>query len=321
MQNSLFRSESVAYLSKGDLGKLRLISPPGSTVITSVMALLLLLGLYFLFGQPFARKASVSGYLHANVMRVSPEKNGTLTSIYVNRGEPVRSGDPIAEIQSRASQPEAHAESYDILMAGIESQIQSVRSIHQQNTRQLAVGIHQHKKSILRQEEIRVIRTTRLKRLKDNLEIARPLFSQGYLSRLEWGGIQDDFLFAQQELEELEERMERSRFELAQKEIERQNLDEEHVVDLLQIDEKKTHLSLNRDKWLADSRQVIYSPVDGQVATIFKHPGEVVVTKESILSLMPDSESIQARLLIPGHSIGFIQPGQHVSIRYDTFPQ
>lgn len=320
MQLPLFRPASVAYLANDGHGKSRLITPPGSFLVTAILATLVGCGLFLLTAQPFARKAIVHGYLHSSVMRLSPERSGTLIRLFIEAGERVNVGMPIAELKTHVKHQGNDAATYDSLLLGITAQIETTKQLQLQRVSQLLVKQRQLENSALHLRRIRIIQESRIERLVNNLKVAMPLFKRHLISRIEWGQFQDDLLLARQAMEEFRNRQEIIAEKQAQLVIENQNLAATHSLELLKVEEKKIQLARARANWLASMNQVIHSPVDGRVEAIFKQPGEVVAMKESILSLLPVSEPIGARLLIPGHAIGFIQSGQTVHIKYDAFP-
>ena len=65
---------------------------------------------------------------------------------------------------------------------------------------------------------------------------------------------------------------------------------------------------------------VIAAPADGVVTTLLAEPGQNVTTSTPLLSILPAGAQLQAQLLVPSRSIGFIEPGQTVALRYQAFP-
>ena len=59
---------------------------------------------------------------------------------------------------------------------------------------------------------------------------------------------------------------------------------------------------------------------DGVVTAIASHPGQIVASGARVLTILPDQHAMQAELLAPSTSIGFVRPGQRVRLRYSAFP-
>lgn len=64
----------------------------------------------------------------------------------------------------------------------------------------------------------------------------------------------------------------------------------------------------------------IRSPGSGTVTAIANHPGQIVAAGARVLTIVPDQQKMQAELLAPSNSIGFVHPGQRVRLRYTAFP-
>ncbi|MBV7314957.1 HlyD family secretion protein [Shewanella sp. NIFS-20-20] len=64
----------------------------------------------------------------------------------------------------------------------------------------------------------------------------------------------------------------------------------------------------------------IYAPLTGIVGNQFTHVGEFIRKSSVMASVIPEDSQLQAELYVPASSIGFIQSGQLVTMRYSAFP-
>ena len=64
----------------------------------------------------------------------------------------------------------------------------------------------------------------------------------------------------------------------------------------------------------------IIAPIDGIQATLPFNEGETVSAGDIVATLIPKNSLHHAVLFIEPHQIGFIEPGQRVSIRFSAFP-
>ena len=64
----------------------------------------------------------------------------------------------------------------------------------------------------------------------------------------------------------------------------------------------------------------IRAPGAGTVTAIVSHPGQTVASGARMLTILPDTNTMQAELLAPSTAIGFLRPGQQVLLRYSAFP-
>ncbi|HMY60457.1 MAG TPA: HlyD family efflux transporter periplasmic adaptor subunit, partial [Nitrosomonas sp.] len=65
---------------------------------------------------------------------------------------------------------------------------------------------------------------------------------------------------------------------------------------------------------------VLTAPTEGIVTTLLAEMGQMAQPNLPLLSILPAGAQLQAQLLVPTHSVGFIKPGQMVSLRYQAFP-
>ena len=64
----------------------------------------------------------------------------------------------------------------------------------------------------------------------------------------------------------------------------------------------------------------IVSSAAGQVTAIAAQPGQVVQSGARLLTIVPADTRLQAELLAPSASVGFIRTGERVLLRYAAFP-
>ena len=62
------------------------------------------------------------------------------------------------------------------------------------------------------------------------------------------------------------------------------------------------------------------APEQGTVSAVLVKPGQIVSAGQTIAMLLPDNAHLQARILLSSRAIGFIQSGQRVVLRYESFP-
>jgi len=82
---------------------------------------------------------------------------------------------------------------------------------------------------------------------------------------------------------------------------------------LSQLEQQVIEVSARRD-------YSIVSPTDGFVATNLTKQGEAVLAGQTLMTILPNDFEVVAELYVPSGSIGFVQEGQPVSMRYSAFP-
>ena len=76
----------------------------------------------------------------------------------------------------------------------------------------------------------------------------------------------------------------------------------------------------NKRVQLEKQKQILKSPIDGYVNTIFTHTiGGVVTPAEKIMTIVPKDASMQIKAKVLNQDVGFIESGMPVSIKVDTY--
>jgi hemolysin D len=91
--------------------------------------------------------------------------------------------------------------------------------------------------------------------------------------------------------------------------------------DLVEAERKAGGLARDVDKANERTRlQVLTAPVDGMVQQLAVHTiGGVVTPAQQLLAVVPNDSPLEIEANISNRDIGFVQPGQGVEIKVDTF--
>lgn len=65
---------------------------------------------------------------------------------------------------------------------------------------------------------------------------------------------------------------------------------------------------------------VVIAPVDGMATALLVDRGHTANPNHPLVSILPDGAVLEAQLLVPSQSIGFLSLNQTVSLRHDAFP-
>ena len=91
--------------------------------------------------------------------------------------------------------------------------------------------------------------------------------------------------------------------------------------ELVEAERKAAGLARDVDKANERTRlQVLTAPVDGEVQQLAVHTvGGVVTPAQTLLAVAPSDSPIEVEAMVTNHDIGFVQAGQQVEIKVDTF--
>lgn len=327
-ESLLFRQQAIDAQRPQLLGRI-ILTPRISSLWLSVTiaALALALVLFLIFGG-YTRRVTVMGQLMpaGGVVRVQTQQLGVVLEKRVRDGERVQKGqvlyvlssdrqgenaldlqDAIAqqvgarkaslvgEIERSKQMAASELQSLERRVSALRSEVQAVSS-----------QITQQKSLLALAEDTR----RRYQGLAEQDYIAKEEFllkeADAAEQRLRLSGMQRDALALRRELEQTEQEREASalRYDNMLAQLER---------EISSTDEQLTEVELRR-------RVIISAPEDGVATLVVAELGQTVEPGLSLLTIVPDSEELQARLYAPSSSIGFVQPGDQVLLRYQSFP-
>ncbi len=251
---------------------------------------------------------------------------GTVIEKRVTEGQAVKRGDPLLVISTeRASAQTAQAQADAI--SQLEQQIARLGA-EQGNQDELAnVQARQLRESILGQEreleELDRSLAIQEERVRNAATVSsrhQDLLARHFVSQILADEKRADMLDQQSRLQD----MRRARVQLL-RQIETQRRD--LAVTALnarqrssELERQKLSLSQQRTEYESRRTLVVTAPADGTVTSILAEPGQAANTRAPLMVLLPVESSLQAKLLVPSQSIGFIAVGDTVRLRYHAFP-
>ena len=324
----LFRAEAIENQRTQLLGQI-ILTPRISTLWLSLGAAAMALALVaFLFLGSYTRRVTVTGQLMpaGGVIRVHTPQVGVVIEKHVSNGQTVKKGQLLYVLNSDRPGDNAQSLQADIARqtaerrASLEREVQRSRLMQSEETaglrrrgetlkaeaRTIAAQIDQQKTRIQYAEDMR----RRYQTLAEQDFIARDELRQKEIdlsearSRLQV--LQRDALSTQRELQQLQQEIESSqlRFDNQVAQLER---------EISNTDQQLTEVESRR-------RVVITAPQDGQATLVSAEVGQTIDSSQALLTVIPAGSELQARLYAPSSSIGFVQPGNAVMLRYQAFP-
>ena len=322
----LFTSESLAFHAEQNIGRPSLLRPVGFTYLTSLLCIIIVFGISYLASKSYTRKESVSGSLIKTVgsTRVFAEKTGIVSELKVEIGNTVTSGDVVAIVHSNLANQLAEGttskQEYD---KQIQQQQETKRIRQKQHLNKLAHLAAQRQtleQQLTHLENQLISQSLVVSRTKTLIAKSEKLFKTGHLSRLEWNRLEEQVNQALQQQEELKAKKQARIGQIELSRLEMNAAVSELSTQLLQLDIQISALTRNRNRLSRETKQVVLAPISGTIATIFRTEGAKVHTQRPILSIQPHNTDLEAELYLPGHTVGFIEPGQSVNLLYDAYP-
>jgi membrane fusion protein len=328
MSTSLFRQQAVDAKSSTLAGEAYLVSPLRFKVV-ALTALLAATGLLSIvaFGS-YTKKETVVGYVtttEGNV-RVFPTAAGTISEIYISQGDEVVLGQALAKISTAVSTGGPESVQTSLLASvrqegdALRKQIARTRELGRGQEAELREQIDNRLFQIGVIKEQRSTSVERLELARKNYRKVEDLQTKGLVSELDVDRSRAEALDLELELNKLDRELAVQRGVLGQMQRDLAQLpavSANTVADLemalQRVDQRITEIS-------GEDAVVLVAPIDGVVSDLGRRIGQLISTETPFVTLLPNQTSYYAELYVPSRSIGFVNEGSAVQVRYDAYP-
>lgn len=327
MEQSLFRQEALDAANRGNLGIVALYCPPYRWLVISVVVLITAAtALFFIFGSYTKYESSTGELLPKNGMLIIPPPvSATVVDIPVKEGQHVEKDDVLMVLSSEVSTQlgqtrQVIAENLKGQRERLQQDLVTLEKLHQVEMKGLTDTIASLK---LQQEQLKLQLTHRRKQVslaKMQLDKLEAMHNEGYASSRQMEEQESNLLDSQARYQEYQRQL----LDISQKIVQTEQQLHEKPLD----DEKKRN---DIERQLADNRQSmaenearrsfeLRAPKSGYVGMIMVKNGQMLTAGQSAIAVLPSNTELVARIMVNTQSIGFIQPGQQVVLRYKAFP-
>lgn len=324
----LFRDEALDAQRTPQLGRIVLTPRISTFWLSAVAALLALAVILFLLLGSHTRRVTVTGQLlpAGGLIRVHTPQPGVVLEKKVSDGQTVRKGDVLYVLSSDRRGDGAGELQADIARqvgarkGSLQQEIERSRQVQDNELSSLqrradtlraeagaiAAQIGQQKSRVAIAEDTR----RRYQSLADQDFIAREELLQKEIDlteqRSRLRGLERDALGLQRELGQVEQDQVAARLRHA-------NLVAQLEREVSLTDQQLTEVESRR-------RVLVTAPEAGRATLAVAEVGQSIDVNQALLTLVPTSGELVARLYAPSSSIGFVRPGDHVLLRYQAFP-
>ncbi|KGD70727.1 HlyD family secretion protein [Pantoea agglomerans] len=327
MEQSLFRQEALDAANRGNLGIVALYCPPYRWLVISVVVLITAAtALFFIFGSYTKYESSTGELLPKNGMLIIPPPvSATVVDIPIKEGQHVEKDDVLMVLSSEVSTQlgqtrQVIAENLKGQRERLQQDLVTLEKLHQVEMKGLTDTIASLK---LQQEQLKLQLTHRRKQVslaKMQLDKLEAMHNEGYASSRQMEEQESNLLDSQARYQEYQRQL----LDISQKIVQTEQQLHEKPLD----DEKKRN---DIERQLADNRQSmaenearrsfeLRAPKSGYVGMIMVKNGQMLTAGQSAIAVLPSNTELVARIMVNTQSIGFIQPGQRVVLRYKAFP-
>lgn len=328
MTRPLFRSEAMTHQHDSHHGGV-LIAGSLTIRLFVWLTLIFTIGLvaYICWGE-YTRKTHVVGYLSptTGMIRIYSPQLGTVQEKHVREGQVVKQGDPLLTISSERTTSNAR-EAQAAMLTELKQRQVSLR-FEQGKQSEIDVLMGSSIAARIRglENEIREIQaqlalqSSRVASAERMVVRYQQLVAEQFMSEVALQEKQEALLDQRNQLVQikrtiasLNRELNAARAELSASGLKKVNNQAAIERQISELEQQLTETDLRRSI-------VLTAPAEGIVTTLLAEMGQMAQPNLPLLSILPVSAQLQAQLLVPTHSVGFIKPGQIVSLRYQAFP-
>jgi membrane fusion protein len=325
--SALFRTEAVSHATRRLSGTVVLATPLSVRVLGLFFGGILVATVLFASMASYARKATVTGWLipDQGLIRATAVAAGFVQAVSVREGEVVEAGARLAEI--RIASETAAGNVGEMVAQQLRAEAKATRERARTRIEQLNAETEQ---SLARLANLRVelqqiqkqaaLQEQRLESARQELARGEDVAARGLLVRRELEARRQAALAAEQDLAA-------QRRQIAT--IEREIADINARMSAITIEKQSAsaesrlaEASLQERIIDAESRrvQLVLAPIAGRIAALPVAAGQPVALGATVAVIVPQGSKLEAELLAPTRAVGFVRPGQEVSLMLQAFP-
>lgn len=326
--SSLFRIEVLEAQTDHGFGETLRIKPVRFAVYTiGAVAVVAILAIYLSLST-YTRKHTVQGLLQPSGgdVTIASSRQGVVADIFVTEGQEVKEGQELLEIR-RGEWLQGGSEAYLSHYKELQKQKQWLNDRLENSSTIFAMertNLELERDTVLAsidllREQIE-IQNQQIKNLEKTLKSKGTLQTSGLVSEEEYIAQENQYLTTV-------ERRNNLKYELKSKRIEHKSLKNRIANIGLTQDEKlialKERLS-TKEQEIIDSqvqqRSILRSPINGRVVALYVRRGDRANPGATLVLIADSDYKFVGDLYVPSRSIGFVQPGLNVLVKYDAFP-
>lgn len=304
-----------------------LAAPTSVATLGFFLAAVLFAAGVFATSATYARKATVIGFLvpDRGMIRVTLQAPGTLQSIMVREGDVVAAGERIAVLSLSAETTSGNVG--EVVAKGMRSEAAAARAKAESQLARLQVEREQARirlsksEAELQQVTMQVsLQGQRLQFAQTEVERGETIAAKGFMARREVDARRVAALTAEQELAGL--RRQQAAIERDIADIKARLASIPLEIDAAHSEAQTADAALQQRRAESEARrlQFVTAPISGRVAALPVTAGQTLSSGGTVAVVIAEGGHLEAELLAPSRSIGFVRPGQPVELSLEAFP-
>jgi membrane fusion protein len=322
----LFRSEALRGQDTLH-GEVSLVPPVSWQALGFFLFASVAAAAVFMAMAGYAKVTVVKGVVAGDrgVVRIASSRAGVVGAVYVQEGQAVTAGAPLARIGTAVSTEHGALQAHraEALTAQGDALERRRATVQEAGARRLAsltsqvAGERAQIANLLEQvtQEQALIRIAQA-----DLAQLQPAARGGYITNRDLREREDQVALRQQALARLNQELgvHRTAIGVAESETARVRADTEGQVNQI----AETRAAIQREAAGEDllNGVVLRAPVDGVVTAVTAHPGDPSSPGAAVMTLVPRGTRVEAALNVPPSAAGLLELHQPVRIAVDAFP-
>ena len=323
----LFRAAAISARADQWLGTTRAVQPWPIKVVAPVGAALALAVVAFLIFGQYTQRARVQGVLapSSGLIKLAAPQEARILSLKVSDGDRVEKGQPLY-VLDLDRQTELGAASETVLQAlkvqREELQKELLRRSVSDKERKEALNVKLGDLSKETGQVDRQIETGEdyMKLLDEQLGSYQDYLKRGITVQRDVDDRRSRLMTEKTKLEQLRRDRGRLESDANATRAEIAQIDHEGGSKISEIRRQIADADRSIAEAEAQRRIEIVAPEAGRVTGVVAHAGQAVPNAAPLLTIVPDSGTLQANLYAESSAIGFVREGAQVMLRYATFP-
>ncbi|KFI13881.1 HlyD family efflux transporter periplasmic adaptor subunit [Vibrio coralliilyticus] len=325
----LYRPEYFEAQRSDNQGSILIDASVSQNLFVGASVFVLLTIIFFVVFAEYTRRDTLNGVVSptGGIVKIQSNDEGYAENVFVTEGQKVLAGEALYEIKT---------ERYDEFGQGVKKRI--VTTIENQITllnerRNKEVEKSQHQREVIEDDLARLSEEASILKVvvdlsEQELSLAQSLVdkqqvlaNKQFISSIELQKQRLELITLEAKVQTQRLSLQRLVREKAKLEESKDTLQLELDIALQEIDRQLQQVTQNKIEYFYQTDTQVVSPIDGVVASIFVKEGHSVNKGQPLLVVIPEGEDpVVVELYAPSRSIGFIQEGQDVRLRFDAFP-
>ncbi len=328
VKESLFRDEVVAEQQTQWLGKVLLAPRLSYGLFAAFAGISALALLALLFFGSYTRKARIQGWLvpQRGLVQVFAPQSGVVTEVSVVEGAEVYQGDRLLALSielrsaARGATQTQIASRLEARRGSLLEDRSELQRLGYQRTRSLQERLAGLESELAQLDSSIALQRERVDLTTKSEARRREIHGRGLISDQELQAASEARLEQEAKLRELT----RNRITLQGQRVtlrgEISDLPLKSRSEVSNVDREVAQIEQDLAEAEARREIVMTAPESGTVTSVQVERGGRADPDVALVSIVPAGSMLEAHLLSPSRSIGFLRPGQEVLLRYEAYP-